>query len=147
MPLLLLTTLLVWEIHREVFEGTRVKGMCAGLGKLCEAPQRPHGCSHPVPVLKTLSHFTSSKTWGPRSKKWLQCYWDAEKGGVLNSHLLPTTHRTHLLVTQLTSDSKYGGAKHERDVSRKIHPDSQWAESAACREDLTLPGWSAFTTD
>lgn len=50
-------------------------------------------------------------------------------------------------MTQLASDSKYRGAKHERDVSRKIHPDSQWAESAASREDLALPGWSVFTTD
>lgn len=50
-------------------------------------------------------------------------------------------------MTQLASDLKYRGAKHERDVSRKTHPDSQWAESAASREDLTLPEWSAFTTD
>ena len=39
-----------------------VKGKCAGLGELCEASQRPHGYIHPVPVLKTPSHFTSSKT-------------------------------------------------------------------------------------
>ena len=107
---------------------TGLKGKHAGLDELCEAPKRAHGCIHPLRVWETSSHFTSSKTEG-LNLKTRQCHLGTEEGGSPNSHPLPTTHRTPLLVTQLVSDSKYVGAKRELDVSKKNRPDSQRADS------------------